>query len=181
MTITKTIDLAERVEEITKELEDISQEQGDIVEEAIEAESNGEDVPGEVEERFDELETDRVELEGKQSTFNRVLDEWGDGVFEISELSYGQVQSISDDVLEKSFDVDMASKSMKGSPKQGYYQIAILKQAIVESPDNAPKDPAEYPQLIGEYLFEKVNAFNTVGDTEMGNMSLEDRMKQHQG
>lgn len=181
MANTKTIRLEDRVEEIENDLEEVENEQEEIVQEAIEAEENGEEISSEKEVRFDDLEVDRVELNGELESINRTLEDWEDGEFEIRELSYGQVQRISDDVLEKSFDVDVATESLSGSPKQGYYEIQILKEAIVDAPDNAPDNPADYPQLIGEFLFDKVNAFNTVGDTEMGNMSLQDKMKQRRG
>lgn len=179
MESTKTLDLEERVEELEEELEEVSERQDEIVEESIEAEKMGNEVDEELEEEFDDLESDRLEFEGELNTLKRTVDAWDGGKFEIQELTFGQVQRISDEVLEESFDVDMQSQNMTGAPKEGYYQIAILREAILESPNGAPSDPADYPTAVGEYLFEKVNAFNTVGDTEMGNSSLEERMKEY--
>ena len=179
MESTKTIDLEDRIEDIDEELEEIEERQEEILKESIEAENQGEEVDDELEEEFDELEGDRVELEGERETLNTTVDGWDGGVFEIEELTFGQVQRISDEVLEESFEFNVQSQDMTGTPKEGYYQIEILRAAVVNTPPGAPSDPAEYPTTIGEYLFEKVNAFNTVGDTEMGNSSLEERKKEY--
>lgn len=179
MESTKTIDLADRVEEVTEELEEIEERQEEIIEKSIEAEENGESVDASLEQEFDELENERVELEGERQTLDTTVDSWGSGQFEVQELTFGQVQRISDEVLEESFEFNVQSQDMTGTPKEGYYQIEILRAAVVDTPAQAPDDPAEYPTTIGEYLFEKVNAFNTVGDTEMGNSSLAERKKEY--
>lgn len=178
MESTKTIDLEERVEEIDEELEDIEERQEEIIQKSIDADENNEEFDDSLEEEFDDLEGDRVELEGEKQTLSTAIESWGGAIFGIEELTFGQVQRISDEVLEESFEFNVQSQDMTGTPKEGYYQIEILRAAVVDTPSRAPSDPAEYPTTIGEYLFEKVNAFNTVGDTEMGNSSLEERKKE---
>lgn len=178
MESTKVIDLEERVEDINEELSEIEDRQEEIIEKSIEADENDEEFDDELEGEFDDLEGDRVELEGERETLNTAIDSWDGGVFGIEELTFGQVQRISDEVLEESFEFNVQSQDMTGTPKEGYYQIEILRAAVVDTPPEAPSDPAEYPTSIGEHLFEKVNAFNTVGDTEMGNSSLEERKKE---
>lgn len=180
MESTKTISLEDRVEEIEGELEEIEEDQEEIMQEALEAEKMGEDVDPDLEQDFDDLESERVELQGELESLQRAIDSWDGGEFEIQELTFGQVQRISDDVLEQSFEIDMRRQDMTGAPKEGYYQIAILREAIEEVPPGAPSDPADFPTAIGEWMFEKVNAFNTVGDTEMGNSSLKERMTEYE-
>jgi len=107
--------------------------------------------------------------------------------FTVKELTFGQLQGVSDDMMEQSFEVDMDRQDIEGTPKQGYYQIQLLKESIQRWPFNAPvstdnygnetPEPAEYPVPVGEWLFERVDALNTSGDTEMGNSSLEEAMK----
>lgn len=179
MESTKTVRLEDRIEELEQEITDIEDRQEEIVRKSVEAEQRGEEIDSDLEDEFDELEADRVEKDGEMQTMERTVNNWGSGEFEIKEMTFGQVQKISDDVLDKSFDIDMQTQDMSGTPKEGYYQIAVLREAIEESPNSAPSDPADYPTTVGEYLFEKVNALNTVGDTEMGNSSLEDRMEKY--
>lgn len=176
--VTKTVNLQERVEEIENErLPEIAERQDEIVEEAQEYESNKETIPSGLESEFDELEAERVEISGEAKTLKRTIEDWDGAEFQLEELTFGQVQQISDDVMEQSFEVDMERQNMTGTPKQGFYQIEVLRQSIAATPPGAPDDPAEYPTSIGEFLFDRVNALNTVGDTDMGNSSLRERMQ----
>jgi len=107
--------------------------------------------------------------------------------FTVRELTFGQLQAVSDDMMEESFEVDMQREDIEGTPKQGFYQIELLREAITRWPAGAPvqedqygneePSPGDYPIPVGEWLFEKVDALNTRGDTEMGNSSLEEAMK----
>jgi hypothetical protein len=110
-------------------------------------------------------------------------------VFTVEELTFGQLQGVSDDMMEESFEVDMQREDIEGTPKQGYYQIELLREALKRWPENAPvqegqygnerPSPGDYPIPVGEWLFDKVDALNTRGDTEMGNSSLEEAMNSH--
>lgn len=173
-----TVDLEERVEEIRNDrIPAIEERQEEVVAQARKVKEKDEDIPSDLEEDFDELEAERVELEGEANSLEEAMEEWGGSEFVVRELTFGDIQRISDDVMEQSFDVDVRRESVKGTPKQGYYQIATLRDAIEQSPTDAPNDPADYPMAVGEFLFERVNALNTVGDTEMGNSSLKERLK----
>lgn len=107
-------------------------------------------------------------------------------VFGVRELTFGQLQRVSDDMMEESFEVDMEREDIEGTPRQGFYQTELLKEAIEHWPEGAPvkteygvdtPDPGDYPIPVGEWLFERVDAINTTGDTEMGNSSLKEAMK----
>lgn len=108
-------------------------------------------------------------------------------IFVVEELTFGQLQGVSDDMMEESFEVDVEREEVEGTPKQGFYQIEFLREAIIEQPPNAPHytdeynnrhpEPAEYPIPLGEWLYDKVDAINTTGDTEMGNTSLREAIK----
>jgi chromosome segregation ATPase len=106
--------------------------------------------------------------------------------FGVRELTFGQLQRVSDDMMEESFEVDMQREDVEGTPRQGFYQTELLKEAIEHWPEEAPvkteyghdiPEPGEYPIPVGEWLFERVDAINTTGDTEMGNSSLKEAMK----
>ncbi len=107
-------------------------------------------------------------------------------VFVVEELTFGQIQSVSDEMMEESFEVDVEREKLDGTPQQGFYQIKLLQEAILQWPTHAPTvegsygaelpSPGDYPIPVGEWLFEKVDALNTRGDTSMGNSSLEEAM-----
>jgi len=109
-----------------------------------------------------------------------------DSVVSVKELTFGQLQRVSDDMMEESFEVDVEREDIEGTPRQGFYQTELLQEAIEAWPSGAPTmpgdynetlaSPGDYPIPVGEWLFEKVDALNTTGDTEMGNSSLEDAL-----
>lgn len=106
--------------------------------------------------------------------------------FKVRELTFGQLQRVSDDMMEESFEVDVQTEDIEGTPRQGFYQTELLKEAIESWPEGAPTtkefrveqpQPGDYPIPVAEWLFERVDAINTTGDTEMGNSSLKEAMK----
>lgn len=168
------------------------------------------------EEEFDDLDAEQIELTGERRKFWKTVvhwetdtdavelreqidddDEYWDKItseyaqvdncsFEVRELTFGQLQRVSDDMMDESFEVDVQRQDVEGTPRQGFYQIELLREAIIDWPDAAPENeehgvskpaPAEYPIPVGDWLFERVDAINTTGDTEMGNSSLSEAMK----
>lgn len=125
-----------------------------------------------------ELEEDEIE---------EVYGDVDECLIRVKELTFGQLQRVSDDMMEESFDVDVEREEIEGTPRQGFYQTELLHEAIVDWPERAPiftdeykKDhpqPGDYPIPVGEWLFDKVDALNTTGDTDMGNSSLKETLK----
>jgi len=185
----ETIDLEEEAREIREEqVAEIEEAEDELVERLEEEYDGFSDVPDRFKKTYEQFEEQLVELRGRAQALENAAEEWGDGVFVISELTTGQVATIQDRVSEESFDFDPeAGEMVDGTPKQGYGMVETLRQAVVEQPSGAPTssnpktgrdepEPAEYPSQVGMYLFEKVNNLNTVGDTDLGNSSLRDRM-----
>lgn len=209
------LDLVTRVHELDEQLDEIEASQDDVLEKAEQAD----EVPQSLEERWDELEAEKVELHGNKKKFIETVVVWssennvvaddpaaderfiGDVEWEevkevfgeiesmefvVQELTFGQLQAVSDQMMEESFEVDVRAQDLEGTPKQGFYQLELLKEAIVRSPPSAPSttdeygnpipEPGDYPIAVGEWLYDRVNALNTTGETEMGNSSLEDAM-----
>lgn len=184
-----TIDLKEEVQELRGEklpaVNDAQDELVDKIEEEYESYST---VPEEEDRAFETLEEKRIELEGQADALERVVDEWDGGEFVIQELTTGALAEIQDSVSEASFDFNPEKGEMEGgTPKQGFGMVETLRKSIVRQPPKAPTrenefgetvpEPANYPHQVGMYLFERVNNFNTVGDTDLGNSSLKERMK----
>lgn len=180
----RTVDMEDRIEELQDRLDEIEDEQEEVKQKAIAQQDEEGELPSELEDEWDELEAERVEKEGELDKFQETTEAWGGSEFTIEELTFGQLQAINDEMMEESFDVDVQRQSVEGTPKQGFYQIQTLREAIISQPAEAPtrkddfgKDapaPGDYPVAVGEWLFEKVNAFNTTGEAEMGNSSLKE-------
>lgn len=210
-----TLDLKTRVEQIDDRLEEIDEEKErieDVAEGKMEQEDL-EDPPEDLADEWGELDDEETSLRGERWKFIETVVVWSgensvtnqnieeksedellemygdvdDSVIRVKELTFGQLQRVSDDMMEESFDVDVEQESIEGTPRQGYYQTELLHEAIIEWPTNAPTftdeyqtdhpQPGDYPIPVGEWLFEKVDALNTTGDTEMGNSSLGEALK----
>ena len=124
--------------------------------------------------RWKEVEAERSQVKAKIERFQEYVDEWGDTEFRVRELSFGEVQNIKDIVSSESFDVDVELQEIEGTPLQGLYQTEVLKRAVVSMPEDGPDNPNDLPDLLGEWLMDKVESINSLGDEDMGNMSLEE-------
>lgn len=211
---TFTADMVDRVEEINDRLDEIDEEIDGIeieLENLMEAQgvSQPSDVEeyDEYEEKYEELQGEKIRLTGEKRAFLDAIVHWktdlditnnppheeveerfaevDECLFEIEELSFGQVQAVQDDMVEKSFDMDINEQDLDGTPKQGYMQKELIKESLVRWPEEAPEEtymgsrepkPGDYPDEVAEWLFEKVDAYNTTQEESMGNLSLEERM-----
>jgi len=208
--------LVERVEDMEDELESLIVEKEDIEYDAQDADKGSdeyeelEDEWEDVQEQIIELRgsifkfkeavvnwTNDVELndifqdvgQDEEKYTEEIKERSGDAeecIIRVRELTYGQVQRIRDDMMEESFEVDVQNEDIEGSPKSGFYQTEILKEAVIDWPEFAPSTtnrrkvelplPGEYPVPVSEWLYERVNAYNTTGDSDMGNSSLEEAL-----
>lgn len=214
---TFTLDLTNRVEEINKRLSEIEEEIEELEDELFEKvqEQNVDsptelDVYSEFDDTFQDLQNERKSLVGEKRSFMDAVVHWetdidvtenppqeeveeafGDVdecVFQAEELSFGQVQAVQDDMVEKSFEMDMQRQDIDGTPKQGYMQIELLREAIVDWPEEAPSrtvdygnakepEPGDYPEDVSSWMFDKIDAFNTTQEENLENLSLEERMR----
>lgn len=207
---THTHDLTNRVEEIEERLEEIEERQEEIKQEALDSIDDNEaieDAPDRLHDEWGELDTEKVRIKGERRKFMDAIVHWmteldvtenpdfseveeyykevDECVFETQELSYGQVQSVQDQMMEESFELDVQNEDMDGTPKQGFMQIELLREALEDWPENAPTQkrrrkevasPGDYPEQVSDWLFDRVDAYNTTQEAEMGNTSLEEAM-----
>lgn len=184
-----TIDLQDEIEAIRGEkLPAVEEGIVELIEEFEEEYESYSSVPAAEERAYEKLEEKRIELKGRAEALERVVDEWNGSEFVVEELTTGNLASIQDSVAEASFDFDPQEGEMTGGvPRQGYGMVETLRHSIVRAPPGAPStidpatgnenpEPADYPQQVGMFLFERINSFNTVGDTDLGNSSLRERM-----
>lgn len=185
-----TVDMEEYADELESEVESLEEEREQILQKAEAQRQEDGEIDASVEEDFDEVESELTEKKGELSKFREVIEEWNGSEFEITELTFGQLQAVSDDMVEESFEVDVDRGNVEGTPRQGYYQIELLNKAVIGAPPGAPTrniskkhgsttkpDPKMYPIPVSEWLFDKVDALNTTGDAELGNSSLDEAMR----
>jgi hypothetical protein len=88
-------------------------------------------------------------------------------------------------MMEESFELDIQNEDMDGTPKQGFMQIELLREAIEDWPQEAPTQkrrrtevpsPGDYPEPVADWLFDRVDALNTTQEEELGNTSLKEEM-----
>lgn len=214
---TFTLDLTNRVaeieqrqEEISQEIEELENELGELVAESSADSPSELDEYDEFNQQFQDLQNERKSLKGEKRSFMDAVVHWETDVdvtsnptheevaeayadvdscvFRAEELSFGQIQAVQDDMVEKSFEMDMERQDIDGTPKQGYMQIELLREAIIDWPEEAPArtveygnakepEPGDYPEDVSSWMFEKIDAFNTTQEESMENLSLEERMR----
>lgn len=166
MTRTTTVSMLDRVEEI-RETEIAPREAvlDELREEA--SEYDAWDIPDEIEQKYDRLQSEVKSLEGEARTLEEYAEEWGEDQWVIRELSVGTVAAVQDDVVEAS-GVNMEGD---GTPRTGYARKRTIEAAVKDSPNDAPK-VEDLPDAIGDWLFACIDEFNTTGEVSLGNSSL---------
>jgi chromosome segregation ATPase len=124
--------------------------------------------------QWNALEGERLGLEHRLERFEEYVDEWESTEFVVRELTFGEIQKVKDVVSSESFSVDVQLQEIEGTPLQGLYQNEILRRSVEETPEDAPDDVLDLPDVLGEWLFEKSDEVNSVGEQSMGNLSLEE-------
>lgn len=202
-----TLDLVEGFNEIDERLSEIDERKEQIKDEAVANREDGESIT-DLEDEWHDISLEEADLNGQRMKFLDAIVAYSTGhdvthmdrdeveevfhnevtecVFEVQELSYGQLQAISDDMLERSFEVDVQRQDIKGMARQGSYQIEVLRTSIQSWPEFAPTRtrnrkemaaPEQYPIPVSEWLYERIDSLNTSGDVQLGNSSLEDELR----
>jgi hypothetical protein len=187
--ITTTIDLEDRLETVTADLEEAREERDAIRARAAklgppetwdetesetgsttEAKTDKRATWAELETTFSE-QTERVaQIERTRDVLRSRLQAWSDGTFEIKQLTWGEKKRVDDLVRAQA----IQDGTDDARAKLGAYEVALANVATVRVPDGAPGDAERLPPAIGEWLVERVQAFNDRGATEdeAGNSSL---------
>lgn len=167
--MTETLSIADEVESIEGELEDIRDRADDL---RAECDPEDDGAPDSLEDHpdYDGLDAAHTNLAARKRGLEEALDDWGTGEFEAKELTYGELMRAKDQVNEKSY--EMTAGGLDGVPRDGFYRIKVLELAVVDSPAEAPDDPANYPPQVGQWLYDEVDAMNTAPGGDLGNLSL---------
>lgn len=180
---TTTINLADLLAEREEELETLEAAQSALIAEAEDEYGSYAETPQSVEQKFDSIENQKVELEAEITALEEVCREHKDTAFRVRRLSGGAVADIQDQIAEQSFDFDVESQSADGVPKAGYGEVLWTRRSITDAPDwvedspEYPNDPANLDWKVFEVLSDAVDNWNTIGETSLGNSSLRAEME----
>ena len=91
-----------------------------------------------------------------------------DGEFVIRQFRYGARNQINDKLRTD------AVRDGTDDPrtKLGAYELHIIDHGLVEVPDGAPHEPAEYDAPVGTWLNENIERYNSRGETKVRDFSL---------
>lgn len=167
MTRTTTVDMYDRIEQIRTEILPPIESQIEEMEQLAEEAENPWDIPDDLEQRYQRMNQEAKNLRGEADTLEHYADDWGASEWTIREVSVGAVGKIQDDVAEASG----AGFDGSGTPKQGYARKRTLEIAVKDQPNGAP-EVADISDVVGDWLFDCVDEFNTTGEVELGNSSL---------
>ena len=163
--------LESEVDELEDELEEIKRRASNLQDE-----DNTSQEFKRLKKRWSDLQNEKSALKSQISRFGEYVEEWESTRFVVRELTFGESQQIKDTVSSESFDVDVELQEIEGTPLQGLYQSQVLERSVVSMPEDAPSDPNDLPEILGDWLLEKCESVNSLGDEELGNMSLEEAL-----
>lgn len=178
----RTLNLQAESHDLHEQMEDLERQ---IEERVTEAESlEGSDAE-EDRERFEQLDAEVSHLEaqlagvrGYANAVDRAIDEWDGTEVVLKELSGQETRIVSAEAQRR------ADRLGVGEERAGEIRdIEFLKRATVATPADAP-DPENIhglPNLLFDYLLSRANALNSVGEFDMGNSSLRQRLTARRG
>lgn len=175
-TIKKTFTLEQEIKNLEQENSNLKEEIAEIERRAQSMKDGDNEIPKRLKKDWKDLKVEYSVNEDKIERFGSYIEEWESNEFRVRELTFGETQKIKDTVADASFDVDVELQEIQGTPLQGLYESEFLKRAVIQMPDDAPNDPNDLPEILGDWLVDKCEAVNSVGDTSVGNMSLEDEL-----
>ncbi|MFB6284578.1 MAG: hypothetical protein ABEK59_11745 [Halobacteria archaeon] len=183
---TKTFDLRDEAGNLKEKLDGVEKTQKEYIEELKEDFDGLNDIPPAKQDAFDKLEDKRIEIKKQIAAIENAIDRYSSSEWTIRELTAGELARIQDTVNEKSFDFDVQRGKIAegGMPKEGFARLEVTREAIVDQPPDAPTDddgnpePAEYPGQLFEFIYDKIDDYNTTGDSDIKKSSLKDRAEE---
>lgn len=172
MTRETTIDLSDGTEEIAEEIEQLDDDIEHLKQTVKEEYDSHLDVPQKVQDRWQQLQEKRKNLIGQQNKISEAIEDWGGSEITITELTGQQLAAVQDQINRGA----SQREGLKGQSMNGARVVGFLQESVVNSPSNAPNDPGEWPWMVMLYVFEKVDNFNTVGETDFQQTTLKDAM-----
>lgn len=170
-TIDADADLATIVDAIT----DIEARIDELEAEALDLADNGEDGGDrwqEISRIVDDYEALLVDLRSRKRVLERALDEWEGSEITVRELTGTETRMLKDELRRE------ARQAGVDVLPEGAHETRFLETAVESTPPGCPdpEDIGDLPDRMFEWLLARTNALNTVGEFQMGNSSLSERV-----
>jgi hypothetical protein len=178
--LNRTLDIEEERDDLAESVERVEDRRDDLLDEAMELDPPEDE---EERERFDEIEEEVDALEatlptirGYLNILDRAIEEWDGTEIVMRELSGAETRAIKTQAQQKA---DQAGVDYSDD----FHETMLLEKSVVSTPPGAP-DPesiGDLPNRMHDWLLQRANAINSVGEFEMGNSSLRRRMAERRG
>lgn len=121
----------------------------------------------EVETSYQALDEYRKEIETDLETIRSRIDEWDGSHFTASQLTWADRNHVDDLVAAETIRDGLDDTRAK----QGAYKMKFVSVALDKKPPGCP-DPGGLPPCIGDYLFDRIDAFCSRGETNLSTSSV---------
>lgn len=173
---TQTLDLQSEADDLREKIADLEADIEAKVDEALALDppenEDEEATLAIVEDEYDELEVTRVTTQGYVDILDEHIEQWDGSEIVLKELSASETRMVRDEAKR-----DAQQMGFEQVPS-GKMELAMMEAFTVSTPPGAP-DPSSIgslPDRLFNWLYGRGNALNTVGDMDMGNSSLKERM-----
>jgi hypothetical protein len=173
--LTRTLDIREELADIEAIEADIQAEIDERVDAALDIDppsTDGEETDlARLDEEVEELEAMLVVQRGRVEALERALAEWDGTEVVLRELSGAEARSIKAQAQHRA---DQAGVDYTDD----FHETLLLEKAVESTPPNAPPPGAigDLPERLFDFLLARANTLNSVGEFELGNSSLRERM-----
>lgn len=182
--IRRTLDLEDQLDTINEQIESFREAQEELVDTSEEMRplDTQEDIMDHqlVEAKHDMLDSEITNLRGYANAIERALDEWDGSEVVIKELTAYETRMMRDTIKREAAQVGIDTEE---SYPSGKHEIEFMQRAIESTPPGAP-DPEEIqgvPETLFDFLLNRANAVNSVGELTLGNSSLNQKVAERTG
>jgi predicted nuclease with TOPRIM domain len=171
----RTLDIEDERDDLAGDIEEIEERRDELLDEAMEVDPPEDE---EERERFNEIEAEVDALEevlprvrGYLNVLDRAIEEWEGSEITMRELTGAEARAVKTRAQEKA---DRAGVDYS----EDFHETLLLEKTVVSTPPEAPApdDIGDLPGRMHDWLLQRANAINSVGEFEMGNSSLRRRM-----
>lgn len=174
--LTRTLDIEDEAEELEGHLNELRAEENRLIDEAL-ALDESEDAEDQerfaaVEEQVEQLDAMITITEGYLEVLTRASEEWDGSEIVIRELTGAETRSIATQARKR------AEKAGVENYDENFHETLMLQNAVESTPPGCP-DPekiGDLPDRLFDWLVNRANTLNTVGEFSVGNSSLREKM-----
>lgn len=171
----KVLNIGDELTDVEKQLSTIEDKIEDAVDEAAEIDpAQTEEERAEFESlnrKIDELEGTKSLVRGYRNSLDEAVQDWDGTEVVFREISGAESRSIKARAQQRADEMGVGYS-------EDFHETLFLQKATVSTPPGAP-DPeniGDLPNRLFEWLHMKANNLNTVGEFDMGNSSLRERL-----